>query len=221
MHWIQRHILELLMSHDVMRFSELRAEDVESNLFQYHLRHVMRKGFVEKCGEGYRLAPAGLYYADRFSPIYKGERPQPKIITIVVAKDVRGRVLLQQKPRQPWLGSYHLPAGKIHSGETTNQAAKRELEEKAGIRIENMLFRGLIHAQIFKAGELVSDYFGFIFAAQYEGPSGGEGWYNPVEELNEIELEPGVKAILGFERLGDGEFHPLRIDVDDKLNGTI
>ena len=83
MHWIQRHILELLMTHSTMRFSELRAEGVESNLFQYHLRHIIRKGLVEKSGEGYRLAPAGLYYADRFSPIYKGERPQPKIITIV------------------------------------------------------------------------------------------------------------------------------------------
>jgi len=214
MHWIQRHILELLMTHSTMRFSELRAEGVESNLFQYHLRHIIRKGLVEKSGEGYRLAPAGLYYADRFSPIYKGERPQPKIITIVVLKDDKGRVLLQKKPRQPWLGTYHLPAGKVHAGETTNQAATRELEEKTGIHIDDMRFRSLTHVQIFKSGELVSDYFGFIFAANCEDVV-GDGWYDPDEGLNEIELEPGVKAILGFEHLGDGEFHPLRIDVDE------
>jgi len=215
MHWIQRHILELLMTHDMMRFSELRAEGVESNLFQYHLRHVIRKGLVEKSGEGYRLAPAGLYYADRFSPVYKGERPQPKLITIVVMRNDAGQVLLLKKPRQPWLGDYHLPAGKIHTGETTNQAATRELVEKAGILVDSVHYRALTHVQVFKSGELVSDYFGFIFSCQYGGNVESALWYDLEAQAEEITLEPGVSAILGFERLGDGEFHPLRIDVDE------
>ncbi|MEO5949673.1 MAG: NUDIX domain-containing protein [Candidatus Saccharimonas sp.] len=204
------------MTHETLRFSELRAEGVESNLFQYHLRHVIRKGSVEKSGERYQLAPAGLYYADRFSPVYKGERPQPKIITIAVVKARDGRVLLLKKPRQPWLGSYHLPAGKIHTGETTGQAAIRELTEKAGIHVDEMEFRSLTHVQIYKGGELVSDYFGFIFSCQYDGDIVGGIWYDATTaQLDTTELEPGVGAILGFERLGDGEFHPVRIDVDE------
>ena len=202
------------MTHDVMRFSELRAEDVESNLFQYHLRHVIRKGLVEKCGEGYQLAPAGLYYADRFSPVYKGERPQPKIITIAVVRDAKGRVMLLQKPRQPWLGQYHFPAGKIHTGEATGDAAAREFAEKTGMQIGVMQFRSLTHVQIFQSGELVSDYFGFIFAGNYNGETESGTWFHE-SELDELSLAPGVRAILGFERLGDGEFHPLRIDIDD------
>lgn len=203
------------MVYSTRRFSELRAEGVESNLFQYHLRHVIRKGLVEKSGAAYRLAPAGLYYADRFSPEFKGERPQPKLITIVVVRNSEGQVLIQQKPRQPWLGKYHLPAGKIHTGESTNSAATRELEEKIGIRIENLFFRCLTHVQVFERGEIISDYFGFIFSDEYDGDITTGEWYDPNAPDATISLAPGVREILGFERLGDNEFHPVRIDVDD------
>jgi 8-oxo-dGTP pyrophosphatase MutT (NUDIX family) len=213
MHWIQRHILEQLMVHDILRFSELRASDVESNLFQYHLRHLIRKGLVEKCERGYRLAPKGLYYADRFSPEYNGERPQPKLITIVILKNAEGKVLVQQKPRQPWLGEYHLPAGKIHAGETTNHAATRELEEKTGLHIDDMWFRCLTHVQIVKEGTLVSDYFGFIFLGRYTGEIENGYWYDPDDETDTLELAPSVQQVLGFERIGDNGFHPLVLEL--------
>lgn len=195
------------------RFSELRVEDVESNLFQYHLKHLLEQKLVEKCKGGYRLAPKGLYYADRFSPEYKGERPQPKLITIVVLKGHEGRVLLQQKLRQPWLGDYQLPAGKIHTGETTDQAATRELEEKTGLHIEDMRFRCLTHVQIFKQGAIVSDYFGFIFSAEYDGKLENGYWYDPGSESDLLVLAPGVQEVLGFERIGDNSFHPVVLDI--------
>ena len=201
------------MTHDVQKFSELRADDVESNLFQYHLKHLLGKNMIEKCEGGYRLAPKGLYYADRFSPEYKGERPQPKLITIVVLKNREGKVLLQQKLRQPWLGEYHLPAGKIHTGETTDGAATRELEEKTGVRIDDMWFRCLSHVQVFKQQTVVTDYFGFIFTASYEGVIENGYWYDPDDESETIRLAPGVQEVLGFERIGNNGFHPLVIEL--------
>lgn len=203
------------MTHRMRRFSELRAEGVESNLFQYHLRHVIRKGLVEKSGDGYRLAPAGLYYADRFSPEFKGERPQPKLITVVVLRNTNGKVLLLQKPRQPWLGDYHLPAGKIHTGEVTSQAAIREVREKTGVVIDSVQFRCLVQVQIYKSGALVSDYYGFIFAGECDDRIEGMCRYNMQDPDQTIALAPGVHPILEFERLGDGEFHAVRIDVDE------
>lgn len=213
MHWIQRHILDKLMTHRVLRFSELRADDIESNLFQYHLRHIIRKGLVEKCEGGYQLAPAGLYYADRFSPAYKGERPQPKLVTVVIVKDCEGRVLLTQKQRQPWLGDYHLPAGKIHTGESTDDAAKRELEEKTGLLLDDVWFRCLAHIQIVKSSIVVSDYFGFLFAANYDGEVNGGCWYDPSSASEHIELAPSVYELLEFERKGDGRFHSAVIEL--------
>lgn len=199
------------MTHETRRFSELRADDVESNLFQYHLKHLINKKLVEKIDDGYQLAPQGLYYADRFSPVYKGERPQPKIITIVALKDSKGRVLLQRKPRQPWLGDYLMPAGKIHTGETTQDAAKRELEEKTGIHLDTLEFRSQAHVQIFKGDEVVSDYFGFIFAGAYDGTIEDGCWYSPDDEAGDRVLAPGVHELLAIERSGDKDFHQFVI----------
>lgn len=213
MHWIQKHIVDQLLYTDTVRFSQLRAEGVESNLFQYHLLHLIKQGIVEKVEGGYSLAPAGLYYADRFSSELKGERPQPKIITIAVIKNSEGKVFLQQKPRQPWVGMYHLPAGKIHAGETTDSAATREFEEKTGVRVENMYFRCLAHVQIFKSEQLISDYFGFIFSEMYEGEIGNGYWFDPDDTEDLMPLAPSVREVLALEKNGDQNFYPVTIDL--------
>ena len=213
MHWIKRYIIDQLLCTDTVRFSRLRPEGVESNLFQYHLRHLIKQGMVEKSEGGYQLAPAGLYYADRFSTALKGERPQPKIITIAVVKNSEGKVFLQQKLRQPWVGVYHLPAGKIHAGETTDGAATREFEEKTGVRIENMHFRCLVHVQIFKQEQLISDYFGFIFSEQYEGEVPRGIWFDPEDIESDVPLAPSVREVLALEKFGDKNFHPIILNV--------
>lgn len=211
MHWIQRHIVNLLMRHETLRFSDLRADGVESNLFQYHLRHVIRKKLVEKTDTGYQLAPKGLYYADRYSSELKGERPQPKIITIAVVKNSQGQVLLQQKQRQPWLGDYHLPAGKIHTGEGTSSAATRELYEKTGIALNSdMKFRTVAHVRILRAGELISDYFGFVFLGTYDGPAHNGVWYCSGMD---IKLAPSVAELLNLEQQGDEQFHSIVVNL--------
>ncbi len=213
MHWIQRHIVDQLMYQDTVRFSRLRAEGVESNLFQYHLKHLIKQGLVEKATNGYRLAPAGLYYADRFSAELRGERPQPKVITVDVVRNSDGKVLLQQKPRQPWVGMYHLPAGKIHAGETAEDAARREFWEKAGVTIERLDFRCLAHVMIFKAGYLVSDYIAFVFAGQYEGDVEKSYWFDPHDLDDLTPLAPSVCEILAFEKQGGGNIYPLTIEL--------
>lgn len=211
MHWIQKHIIDLLMKHDLLRFSELRAEGVESNLFQYHLKYLLKQKMVEKVSGGYSLGPKGLYYADRYSAEFSGERPQPKIITIAVVKNREGKVFLQQKPRQPWIGYYHLPAGKIHAGEITDEAASREFEEKTGVRIVDMLFRALVHVQIYKNESLVSDFFGFIFSETYDGDIKNGYWFDPEDEEDLTPLAPSVREVLAFEKANDQLFHPVVI----------
>lgn len=200
------------MTHTTRRFSELRAEDVESNLFQYHLKHLIGKRLVEKTDHGYQLTPQGLYYADRFSPAYKGERPQPKLITVIALKDCNGRVLLQQKGRQPWLGEYHMPAGKIHSGESTPDAAVRELYEKTGITLVALEFRATAHVQIYKQGEMVSDYYAFIFGGRFDGNAANTYWLNVDDDASGLKLAPGVRELLRVEADGSREFHQFTVD---------
>jgi 8-oxo-dGTP pyrophosphatase MutT (NUDIX family) len=215
MHWIQRHIIDYLIHTDIARFSDLRADGVESNLFQYHLRHLIQQGWVQKVEGGYTLAPAGLYYADRFSSELKGERQQPKIITMAVVKNTTGQVFLQQKVRQPWIGAFHIPAGKLHMNEETGDAAVREFYEKTGVRLEDGVeFRAVAHVIIRRGEELISDYIGFIFSGLYEGDIDTGLWYEEERDGDEVTLAPSVQEILALERLGDEGFHTFDISVE-------
>ena len=213
MHWIQKHILEQLMSHETRRFSELRAEGVESNLFQYHLRHLITKKLVEKCNDGYRLAAAGLYYSDRYSRVYKGERPQPKLITVVAVKDGAGKTLLYKKLRQPWIDQLQMSAGKIHSGEMADAAARREIYEKVGVAVDDVRFRSVVHVRITKDDVTVSDFVAFVFTAYGVEVSQGEGEWHDLETAARAVLAPSVRELMEIESKGDGGFHIVDIKV--------
>ena len=53
---------------------------------------------------------------------------------VIVAPD--GRVLLAQRPAgKPYAGYWEFPGGKVESGETIEQALRRELQEELGIAI--------------------------------------------------------------------------------------
>jgi A/G-specific adenine glycosylase len=65
--------------------------------------------------------------------------PRPKAphhaVAILLLRDPRGRVLLQQRAPEGLLGGlWELPGGKIHAGEGREHAVRRELREELGIR---------------------------------------------------------------------------------------
>lgn len=200
MHNIQFTILESLINNNSRRFSEMRPARVDSNLFQYHLSKLIKDGYVSKVPGGYTLSGKGLYYADRQSSALKGERIQAKIITLLIIRDKRGRVLVRRKRRQPFIGSYLLPAGKIHEGESVEVAAHRELAEKTGLAGLSLCMSGTVHNTIMQTEEIISEYFGFLFSGHYVGDVGeGLAWY---ETDGDLLLAPGVKEILADESKG-------------------
>jgi len=62
----------------------------------------------------------------------------PLLIVVAAAVlDVRGRVLLGQRPEGKHLaGLWEFPGGKIEKGETPEQALQRELKEEIGIKVQ-------------------------------------------------------------------------------------
>ena len=197
------------MYHTTRRFSELRAEGVESNLFQYHLRHIIKQGLVEKCSAGYQLAPAGLYYADRFSAAAKGERLQPKIIIIPVIENSHSEVAMTQKMRQPFVGQYHLPAGKIHPAEDVHMAASREVREKLGIETERFTYQATVHVTIRQQDVIISEYYGFIMHAHLDVDAPSVTWW---DTMSDMVLAPSVRELIEISRHKDERFHEITID---------
>lgn len=195
MHNIQYDILSRLMHARYLRFSEMRAERVDSNLFQYHLKKLLDDGYVVKTDAGYTLGARGLSYADRHSSQLKAERVQPKIVVAIVLRDDKGRVLLLQKPRQPFIDTMHLPAGKIHEGEALQGAAARELLEKTGLAKVELTYRGTVHVTIRQHETIISEYFCLLQSGDFTGEP-RDGTWHPTDALPP--LAPAVGEVIAL-----------------------
>jgi 8-oxo-dGTP diphosphatase len=58
---------------------------------------------------------------------------RPSLAADCVVFDPRGRLLLIRRKHPPFRGQYALPGGYVEYGETTEQAAARELAEETGL----------------------------------------------------------------------------------------
>jgi 8-oxo-dGTP diphosphatase len=61
------------------------------------------------------------------------EHRQPALAADCVVFDPQGRLLLIRRKNPPFQGQYALPGGFVEYGETTEQAAARELAEETGL----------------------------------------------------------------------------------------
>ena len=130
MHHIQQHIVKTLILTDAARFSDLRPDGVDSNLFMYHLKAVIRDKLVFKRPDGrYALTPGGNDYAERMSLTIMKPRFQPRVVTLICCQNEAGQYLLYRRARQPLYGMVSFPYGKVHLGEGIYAAAERELRD--------------------------------------------------------------------------------------------
>jgi 8-oxo-dGTP diphosphatase len=201
MHALQAHILKTLTLEGPCRFAQVKPERVDSNKFVYHLRALMRSGHIAQRGERYMLTAAGKRYAEAVSLDTYQPRAQPKIVTLVVVQDAQKRYLLYRRRRVPMRSLVGFPYGKIHVGERIEEAAVRELREKAGISAK-LALRGHVYLTIHDEEDLVANMLAHIYTGIYpEGElkerfEAGESFWSRIEDIPRKERMPGVEQIL-------------------------
>lgn len=169
-HHIQRTILSDLLTADSKRYRDLKPKDIESNLFLYHMKELIRMQLVQKRSSGvYSLSRKGRQLADRSSLGTFKLRLQPKLISVLVLKNRDGRYILINRTHVPFLGFTGFPSGKIHFGESLHGAAKRELAEKTGLEIEIKL-RGNLHMRFLDrlTHEVVFDTIAYVHVGEVD-----------------------------------------------------
>lgn len=67
----------------------------------------------------------------------------PKLTTLVYCID-NDKVLLAQRIKEPFIGYWIAPGGKLEPGESPYQCAVRELAEETGLQAENPQLRGIV-----------------------------------------------------------------------------
>ncbi|MDD3481267.1 MAG: hypothetical protein PHW75_03570, partial [Patescibacteria group bacterium] len=104
MHWIQRDILKTLSSKDKVRYRDLKPENVEGNLFMYHLKILITDGYIENRKRKYQLTSTGKSYVAGLSLSSGQPTKIPRIFATLYCKNRENQILLYKWNRQPYLG---------------------------------------------------------------------------------------------------------------------
>ena len=112
-HPIERDILQFLTTCESARFSDMRPSKVDTNLFTYHLKLLVKTGYITKSETRYALSNLGLNYIERVNHDALQLRTQPKIVTKLLIQDGYGKVLLEKRTSQPNINTWELPSGEM------------------------------------------------------------------------------------------------------------
>jgi len=196
MHEIKKDILKKLSETKKARYSDLKRKNLEGNIFSYHLKTLVKEGYVIQKESSYTLTAEGKHFVDRISFINFKERIQPKIVTVIILKK-GNKFLLYKRNKQPFFGHTGFPYGKIHLEERMIDAASRELTEKSGLTAK-LKYRGHAYFTIHDETELVSSMLCYVFTGnQITGdlltafPS-GECYWGSFDDIPKNKLLPGV-----------------------------
>ena len=213
-HIYQKNILDQLRQTPVMRYSQLQPDDVESSHFKYHLNQLIKDKLVEKKGRGlYGLTQAGQAAVDKLSSGRVNPHQTPKVITYTLLQD-DDNYYLQIKDKEPYLGLLNMVGGKLHLGETPEIAAKREVKEKVGLELNNLVLKGVAQIKISQADNLLSHVEAFVFVGHVD-----ENGTTDLEKVVKTDLSkhqdlaPDLRAVIDTIETGKVPF-VVSLDID-------
>ena len=200
LHLAQTKILRELLFMPTARFAELqKASGLESDHVKFHIKQLVKLGYVNKIGNAYQLSVTGKEYANKLDTDAGVIERQPKVAVLLVVEQHNPKThmveyLLQKRLKHPYFGFWGAPTGKVRWGETLLDAATRELKEETGLT-GTFEYRGIYHERVRhqETGEIIEDkLFQLMFCDRFSGKLQVkfDGGYNAWRTLEDMALEP-------------------------------
>lgn len=220
---IQNHIISRLKNAKFLRYAEMKPENVDNDLYNYHLQQLVKKGFVQKEEEGYSLSEQGIHLvadSNLLSLDHNSHHLFKMNVLTIVSRVVNGetQILQQFRTSNPSYGKIGVPGGVVRKGETIEDAAKRKFKTETGLSAD-FRFVGLERRMLYREGVLFSDVvFPICYAAEYSGELEIETEYGihswkPIEKAIEFENEfrnDHIESLnLVFQAMQDGTIDTL------------
>lgn len=205
-HHIQRTILDRLATSKNLRYSEIKPDDLDGNVFGYHLKSVMSDGYVEKNADGtYQLTSSGRnYIVHRYED---SSRSAHTIFLIVIRHG--SSYLLRRRKVQPMLGYSGFIHGEPEPGMSVIEAATNRLRDKSNLDI-SLSIRGSALITQSLNDELQSYSHVVILYGETKSDnikSGDETGENFWSEINAVDdLLPSCHDIIDLIESGDSWF---------------
>ena len=136
----------------------------------------------------------------------RGESTRPRHVSLAVLFQVRDgvlHVLLWQRARAPYSGSWALPGGVLEAGETLEESIRRHLAAKVDVREISHLEQLATYGEpdrVPSAWELATAYVGLVQLGLDPDVPDDTRWH-PVDDLPPIAFDHGAIVLAGRERL--------------------
>jgi len=199
MHKIQHEILTKLAGYDLARYRDMLPSKVSSNLYSYHLKSLVERGYVNHVDKRYSLSPKGLAHVGQ-DGMDDDEIRQPKLITMTVLLNERNEVYLTRRSKQPFLDSWNLPGGRVHVGDVSVAAsAQRGLHETTGAKHPSLSHVGEASIRVLVGKELVSAVFVHVFAGRINSDDiqvTDHGKWTSSSDRQRLMLSPAISEII-------------------------
>ena len=206
LHLAQTKILRELLFMPTAHFAELqKASGLESDHVKFHIKQLVKLGYINKIGNAYQLSVIGKEYANKLDTDAGVIERQPKVAVLLVVEQYNPKThmveyLLQKRLKHPYFGFWGAPTGKVRWGETLLDAATRELKEETGLT-GTFEYRGIYHERVRhqETGEIIEDkLFQLMFCDRFSGKLQVkfDGGHNAWRTLEDMMLEP--KKYKGF-----------------------
>jgi hypothetical protein len=137
-HHLQKSIVYSLAFSNGSRFSELKPDDLENKLFDYHLKAVVSGGYVEKGEDGlYRLTTEGRRLGIRaFQKQQETADRAESILFLVIRNKPSGDWLMYRRSIHPLLGKVGFMHAVPKLDLSLSEAANIECLAKTGLKCD-------------------------------------------------------------------------------------
>jgi 8-oxo-dGTP pyrophosphatase MutT (NUDIX family) len=209
-HDAQTAILRELLFHPHAGFAQMqKPTGLASDHFNFHIARLVELGLVHKITRGqYALTHKGKEYANKMDTDNNTIERQPKVAVLLILEREDGKVLAQQRLKQPYYGYWGRATGKIRWGETILQAAERELMEETGLTAD-LEFKAIYHKMDYnqESGDMLEDKLFFVMHGvnprgelieEFEG--GRNAWMSQDEVKAQDKVFDGIDKSLQMAR---------------------
>ncbi len=218
-HHIQKNIVYTLAFSDGMRFSELKPDDLENKAFDYHLKKVIRAGYVKKEDGVYSLTSEGKRVGKgAFKEQSRLLDRAYSILLLAIRREEDGAWLLVRRKSQPLLGLTGFPVAQPTAGEDTIQTAADVCREQTGLA-GTFVVHGHGYFRIYRAGSLESFiHFTLLTCTDIQGVLAqnselAEYYWDTDPDFSAPDMLPNMQTLRKMLEAPAGSFAEKRFDI--------
>ncbi len=164
-HHLQREILYTLVTNPTVRYSKLKPEGIDGNIFTYHLQQLIKQKLVVKSEDGsYSLTALGKAAGINSNQTMTDILLQAHSVLLMAVRNPKGDYLLRKRLAHPVYGKSGFVHGEPVAEEAIEDTATRIFKAKTGLEV-TFKPRGSGYIRIFRGKDTESfTHFTLLFA---------------------------------------------------------